>query len=267
MALFSLGLHRSLYPWVQAGITHLLCDQETVTAVRERAVAKPLAATVTERTARQSPSTTSTVRPPVPSPSLRQTTSSDPHDTTTTHVQTKSLATVPPPIADAVPDALPKAQWPAVWLRCLDKVPTQPLLLWSYHGLECDLGGQANAERRIYLRRLLTDLGLPSRSHAFWPLVPPIDIVSSASEVPQASFFWSGVTHLKPQTVIFLCDTIPDTLRLPTLLPNTPLLLHGRRYMKFCDIALLLEDIQKPTAVRHHQLVRFLQTVYQSYRK
>lgn len=157
MAPVPLNISPAFRPWRQAGITHLLLDDE----VRERLLARPepepseAAPPVRQHSAppqrgeRRQPQPPSYTPPPQPQP-------------------VSSAPQKPVRIADT--DTLAPDVWPAYWQTLLKKTPPRPSLVWSYPSLSRDLGGDADAAHRDFLRRLLGDMALPKGSHAFWPL-------------------------------------------------------------------------------------------------
>lgn len=110
-------------------------------------------------------------------------------------------------IADT--DTLAPDVWPAYWQTLLKKTPPRPSLVWSYPSLSRDLGGDADAAHRDFLRRLLGDMALPKGSHAFWPLnrYPYGD--GESEQTVDARMFLSGIAALKPESVILMCGQVP----------------------------------------------------------
>ena len=133
MAPVPLNISPAFRPWRQAGITHLLLDDE----VRERLLARPepepseAAPPVRQHSAppqrgeRRQPHPPSYTPPPQPQP-----VSSAPQKTVRI-ADTGTLA----------PDA-----WPAYWQTLLKKTPPRPSLVWSYPSLSRDLGGDADED-------------------------------------------------------------------------------------------------------------------------
>lgn len=112
--------------------------------------------------------------------------------------------------------------WPAYWQTLLKKTPPRPSLVWSYPSLSRDLGGDADAAHRDFLRRLLGDMALPKGSHAFWPLnrYPYGD--GESEQTVDARMFLSGIAALKPESVILMCGQVPPELGLAELRPLSP---------------------------------------------
>lgn len=196
MAPVPLNISPAFRPWRQAGITHLLLDDE----VRERLLARPepepseAAPPVRQHSAppqrgeRRQPQPPSYTPPPQPQP-------------------VSSAPQKPVRIADT--DTLAPDVWPAYWQTLLKKTPPRPSLVWSYPSLSRDLGGDADAAHRDFLRRLLGDMALPKGSHAFWPLnrYPYGD--GESEQTVDARMFLSGIAALKPESVILMCGQVP----------------------------------------------------------
>ena len=133
MAPVPLNISPAFRPWRQAGITHLLLDDE----VRERLLARPAEPEPSEaappvrqhsappqRGERRQPQPPSYTPPPQPQP-------------------VSSAPQKPVRIADT--DTLAPDAWPAYWQTLLKKTPPRPSLVWSYPSLSRDLGGDADA--------------------------------------------------------------------------------------------------------------------------
>ena len=124
------------------------------------------------------------------------------------------------------PGALPVERWPAAWLALKDRrpLPSRPLVLWTYAGLDEDLTGTPDEARRRVIVRMLTELRHPVGTHVFWPFSLAGDGLS-----PEASLFWSGVGLLDPRVVLLFGSDTRDALSMPkTLLPFCQERVHGR---------------------------------------
>lgn len=186
-----------------AGITHLLLDDE----VRERLsgapelepseAAPPVRQHSAAATARGTPPASAAFLYPSPQP---QPVSSAPQK----------------PVRIADTDILAPDVWPAYWQTLLKKTPPRPSLVWSYPSLSRDLGGDADAAHRDFLRRLLGDMALPKGSHAFWPLnrYPYGD--GESEQTVDARMFLSGIAAHNPESVILMCGQVPPSLGLPS---------------------------------------------------
>ena len=241
--LLSWLLSPAFRPWRQAGITHLLLDDE----VRERLLARPepepseAAPPVRQHSAppqrgeRRQPQPPSYTPPPQPQP-------------------VSSAPQKPVRIADT--DTLAPDVWPAYWQTLLKKTPPRPSLVWSYPSLSRDLGGDADAAHRDFLRRLLGDMALPKGSHAFWPLnrYPYGD--GESEQTVDARMFLSGIAALKPESVILMCGQVPPELGLAELRPLSPSIVHGHRYVVTPHVDDLIGEPQ-----RYAQLITFLKSI------
>ena len=243
MAPVPLNISPAFRPWRQAGITHLLLDDE----VRERLLARPepepseAAPPVRQHSAppqhgeRRQPHPPSYTPPPQPQP-------------------VSSAPQKPVRIADT--DILAPDAWPAYWQTLLKKSPPRPSLVWSYPSLSRDLGGDADAAHRDFLRRLLGDMALPKGSHAFWPLnrYPYGD--GESEQTVDARMFLSGIAALKPESVILMCGQVPPELGLAELRPLSPSIVHGHRYVVTPHVDDLIGEPQ-----RYAQLITFLKSI------
>lgn len=243
MAPVPLNISPAFRPWRQAGITHLLLDDE----VRERLLARPepepseAAPPVRQHSAppqrgeRRQPQPPSYTPPPQPQP-------------------VSSAPQKPVRLADT--DTLAPDAWPAYWQTLLKKTPPRPSLVWSYPSLSRDLGGDADAAHRDFLRRLLGDMALPKGSHAFWPLnrYPYGD--GESEQTVDARMFLSGIAALKPESVILMCGQVPPELGLAELRPLSPSIVHGHRYVVTPHVDDLIGEPQ-----RYAQLITFLKSI------
>lgn len=145
---------------------------------------------------------------------------------------------------------------PAYWQTLLKKTPPRPSLVWSYPSLSRDLGGDADAAHRDFLRRLLGDMALPKGSHAFWPLnrYPYGD--GESEQTVDARMFLSGIAALKPESVILMCGQVPPELGLADLRPLSPSIVHGHRYVVTPHVDDLIGEPQ-----RYAQLITFLKSI------
>jgi len=84
------------------------------------------------------------------------------------------------------------------WSPLLAKTPRNALCVWTYFDLGADLGGQANQERSALWRDLVSRLGLPRGSIAFWPYTHLQD------GRPMASFgdFLAGLKTLQARSLV-----------------------------------------------------------------
>ena len=123
-------------------------------------------------------------------------------------------------------------------------------------GGEVDLGGDADAAHRDFLRRLLGDMALPKGSHAFWPLnrYPYGD--GESEQTVDARMFLSGIAALKPESVILMCGQVPPELGLAELRPLSPSIVHGPRYVVTPHVDDLIGEPQ-----RYAQLITFLKSI------
>ena len=123
-------------------------------------------------------------------------------------------------------------------------------------GGEVDLGGDADAAHRDFLRRLLGDMALPKGSHAFWPLnrYPYGD--GESEQTVDARMFLSGIAALKPESVILMCGQVPPELGLAELRPLSPSIVHGHRYVVTPHVDDLIGEPQ-----RYAQLITFLKSI------
>lgn len=247
MAPVPLNISPVFRPWRQAGVTHLLLDDEVRARLLARPAPEPSEAGPPARPVRQenAPPRREEHRQPPQPPSY-----------------------VPPPQPQAAPgaqqktvpaghpDILPPDAWPAYWQTLLKKTPSRPSLVWSYPSLSRDLGGDADAAHRDFLRRLLGDMALPKGSHAFWPLnrYPYGD--GESEQTVDARMFLSGIATLRPESVILMCGQVPPELGLADLRPLSPSIVHGHRYVVTPHVDDLIGEPQ-----RYAQLITFLKAV------
>lgn len=155
---------------------------------------------------------------------------------------------------------LAPALWPAPWQERLAR--TRPgLVAWTYWTLGSDLcdGGQpGKAERGLFFRRLLQDLGHPQGTHTFWPVCLP----DAGGELrADAGIFWSGLQALKARGVILMGSAAARAAALPGKLePLSHRVFRGRRVWVLRDVDLMRDD-----AARYDQMLAFLQNALQSF--
>ena len=221
MAPVPLNISPAFRPWRQAGITHLLLDDE----VRERLLARP------------------ELEPSEAAPPVR------PPRQYGAPQQREGRRQPPPYVPPQQPQAVSSAPKKAARAAAIQ-------LVWSYPSLSRDLGGDADAAHRDFLRRLLGDMALPKGSHAFWPLnrYPYGDGESEATV--DARMFLSGIAALKPESVILMCGQVPPALGLADLRPLLPSIVHGYRYVVTPHVDGLIGEPQ-----RYAQLITFLKSI------
>lgn len=128
--------------------------------------------------------------------------------------ETASLRSVP--FSSAGPRSfLPPERWPESWRKVFSKA-TPASLLWSYHSLGLDMeGGSDSKQRSALLRRLIGQLNLPKGSSVFWPCAMPAALPSGDTKLaPAPDIFFSGVTLLKPQVLIFFGDQAAEDIEM-----------------------------------------------------
>lgn len=263
MAFVPLNIAPQWRPWRQAGVTHLLLAPAVLEQLRAESPSRAPGGVVPSRAPAQGgairhsapqtdASSASFVRRDVPVGS------GSPHLETALPPKVSSeasrAATQPPSVATTRPDP---SSWPAAWKELLRRCGSpQPRVLWTYPGLTEDLGGNADIGRRNFFRRLFRDLSMPKGSHAFWPLRPPLDPEGDAD----ASFFYSGMAVLNPDSVILLCDEAPAVLSVPRLRPFQALIHQGRRFVQLHDPTELARELDSSSAPspRYARLLGFL---------
>lgn len=162
--------------------------------------------------------------------------------------------------AEAAWRPLAPALWPAPWQERLAR--TRPgLVAWTYWTLGSDLcdGGQpGKAERGLFFRRLLQDLGHPQGTHTFWPVCLPDEGGELRAD---AGIFWSGLQALKARGVILMGSAAARAAALPGKLePLSHRVFRGRRVWILRDVDLMRDD-----AARYGQMLAFLQSALQSF--
>ncbi len=252
MALVPLSVAPVWRPWALAGVTHLLLES----AVRER-LSAPAGPPVVQQSAPLPDKATG-----MPQPSAfcngragDRSTASASFSASSGRESGEIECVKPPPSLPLLPDP---ATWPAPWRELLGRCGSpRPRILWTYPGLDDDLGGRADDGRRDFFRRLFRDLAMPKGSHAFWPLRPYRE-----AEV-DAVFFHSGAAVLNPESVILMCDVIPQELALPRMQPFQAVIRQGRRYVQTRDPACFVphEDVSGTPSARYARLLGFLKTL------
>lgn len=218
MAQVPLGVIGVLRPWRQAGITHLLIEDNTLAILLKNGVS-----------GRNHPSSVEEEQKLLCVNKKDQLVESK-------NNFISSLHTIPYPQSKVVKETghkdgkdivpiIPLKKWPSAWRDLLDKTPKSPFILWTYEELGFDLGGKASSERREILHRLLKDMHLAKGSHAFWPLCLFPDHVTPLENV---QLFISGVHILKPSWIIFMTGKAPVHLGLPDFSLLIPQVCWGR---------------------------------------
>lgn len=220
-----------LRPWLQTGLSFLLLENE------ERV--KELMAGERAKKGQSAQKT----RAPLPAQG-RRTVAANPVERQERSPQTSPAMRTPPTIAArpappaspspeiqkereyALPGVLPESAWPASWqaLKNRRKLPSSPLVLWTYAGLEEDLMGAANRERQQFITRMLVALKHPGGTHVFWPYALPGEEV-----LQQPSLFWSGVALFDPRVLLLFGSDARDALAMPrSLRPFCQERMYGR---------------------------------------
>lgn len=257
MAPVPLNIAPAFRPWRQAGITCLLLDDE----VRERllAHAEPEPAPARQIPPQPDPMQSERRQPPVrpaasppPRPEYRQ----PPPPPRPAEPRAQESVQEPAPRPARTLHALPPDQWPVYWRTLLKKTPPRPSLVWTYPSLSRDLGGDADAAHRDFLRRLLGDMALPKGSHAFWPLNRYPYGEGESEQSVDARLFLGGVSMLNPESVILMCGQAPPELGLDGLSPLLPSIVGGRRFVVTPHVDDLIGQPQ-----RYAQLITFLKAL------
>lgn len=146
---------------------------------------------------------------------------------------------------------LPPHAWPGPWREHLDSVKPG-LVLWTYWNLGqdlCDSQAEGRAGRRVFLRRLLTDLGHPAGTHTFWPACLP-DCPSAGEYLPNADVFWSGARRLGARGVVVMGSAAAKALGLPGgLRPLQQTRHYGHLVWVLWDVDYLLHEDQRYAAM------------------
>lgn len=118
---------------------------------------------------------------------------------------------------------LPPHVWPAPWQARLKQTRPGPVL-WTYWNLGadlCDPQAPGRQERRLFLQRLLHDLGHPAGTHTFWPSCLPPDAEAAPMQAqasgyaPNADVFWSGAGQLQARGVVVMGSAAASAVGLP----------------------------------------------------
>lgn len=254
-------------PWQRLGLRYLLSpvdlppelsltDEPPGAALASRAAAsapprelsRPAAGAVPRPSARPAVRAAAERRPVEPQAAPRPAASSS------------SGAAGEPARAEAAWRPLAPALWPAPWQERLAR--TRPgLVAWTYWNLGSDLcdGGQpGKAERGLFFRRLLQDLGHPQGTHTFWPVCLPD---AGQNLQANADVFWSGLQALKARGVIVMGSAAARAAALPGRLePLSHRVFRGRRVWILRDVDLMRDD-----ASRYDQMLAFLQNALQAF--
>ncbi len=135
---------------------------------------------------------------------------------------------------------LPESDWPDSWriLKSRRKLPTSPLVLWTYAGLGDDLVGAADPHRQQVMTRMLLALKHPGGTHVFWPYALP-----GEDCLQQPSLFWSGVARFDPRVILLFGSDTRDALSMPrSLLPLCQKRLYGRSVIQLPNPQTILKD-------------------------
>ncbi len=135
---------------------------------------------------------------------------------------------------------VPMAQWPTPWQELMAKTAHAPVV-WTYWSLGDDLSGNAKAERRDFLRKILSELGHPRGTNTFWPVALPDHNRSELIANPQA--FWSGAQMLKARAVVAMGQAATKVLGLPNnLRPFMQTRHNGCFVVVLRDVDFLIEE-------------------------
>jgi len=85
------------------------------------------------------------------------------------------------------------------WAGFLAKVPSAPLMVWTYRELGADLSGRADPARGALWRELIKLLGLPRGSVAFWPFALPLQTGGDAVHMEP---FLAGLARIAPRALV-----------------------------------------------------------------
>jgi hypothetical protein len=123
-----------------------------------------------------------------------------------------------------------------------------------------DMSGHGDKTHGAAFRKLLTDLNFPQGTHAFWPMSAPRSASPDTIEADDSAFFASGMAVLRPELVIILSRSVPQSLGLPPLRPHLPIVHRGSRYLLLYDINQMAQDTLGSTP-RYAGLVRYVQSL------
>ncbi len=113
----------------------------------------------------------------------------------------------PPPSSDSAhksAEGKPSPQlgesnsFPTPWADLWVKLHPPYAMVWTYWQLAEDLGGRPDAQRRQLFRTILSKLGWPRGSVAFWPL----SAYDGRDHQIRLDLFWSGVQVIQAQIVV-----------------------------------------------------------------
>jgi len=268
MASFSLGLNRALFPWRVAGLRTLLYDEETVAHLRSVCRSAPIKKATVSVAPQAVPSQAQGVSPkkaPIAPYIQPQATTQPSIESARAEAQTMSDASKNIPQIDSHICIVPPEQWPESWNECWNKlIRNAPKIIWTYPELIDDLTGKTLPEqkalRRSAFKKMFEDLALPQdKHHAFWPMAPLRK--EEASPYTDADFFASAMERLRPEFIILLCDTTPESLHIPTLQPRLPIIHHGTRYYRLYNVTKFVADVLG-SITQHRGLIRAIQNFF-----
>ena len=98
----------------------------------------------------------------------------------------------------AVAPPVSEHQFPSPWSELWTRLVPPYTMVWTYWQFTEDLGSQPDPQRRQLFRTILTKLGWPRGSVAFWPL----SAYDSRGHHPRLDLFWDGVQALQAQVVV-----------------------------------------------------------------
>lgn len=242
MALVPLNLHAVWRPWQQAGLPHLLLEDDAVRDM-QASLAERRQAAPQRPEHRPSPSAPPVVSPGAPNAPQRPVPGASRPSPVEAATPSQNAAQNPAqnaPHVGTLPEALPPETWPETWVARLHKTPPRPRLVWTYGLLAQDLAGMGDGRLRgEFFRGLFAELGMPQGSHALWPL-------NAAPHVEaDPLFFISGVQALNPETLVFMGeddDPAFVALGFPRIGPLSLALWRGRRFVRLHGVDLLRED-------------------------
>jgi len=107
-----------------------------------------------------------------------------------------------------------KLEYPSPWSGLWARLQPPYTMVWTYWQLSEDLGAHSDARRRQMFRTILTKLGWPRGSVAFWPL----SAFDRNGHNLRLDIFWSGVQFLQAQLVVVFGQPAFQTL-FPDLAP------------------------------------------------
>ncbi|MFO7802241.1 MAG: hypothetical protein R6V55_08115 [Desulfovermiculus sp.] len=97
-----------------------------------------------------------------------------------------------------VPQPGESSPFPTPWADLWVKLHPPYAMVWTYWQLAEDLGGSPDAQRRQLFRTILSKLGWPRGSVAFWPL----SAYDGHDHHLRLDLFWSGVQAIQAQIVV-----------------------------------------------------------------